>query len=348
MIFSNVINIAGKTVKQNAPTFIIAEAGVNHNGNIELAKKMIDLASEAGADAVKFQAFRTEALILDNVQKAAYQRKTTSQAENQYNMLKNLELSKEKNMELKKYCQKRNIIFLTTPFDEISLDELDELELDAYKIASTDITNLPFLRKVAKKQKPIILSTGMSYMEEVELAIETIFPYNRNVILLQCTANYPIEDSEANLNVLDTFKEKFDILLGYSDHTVGVGAAPYAIAKGAVVLEKHFTLNKTADGPDQKASLSPDELKAFVKEVRRAEKFMGSCIKMPTNSERKNRLSLQKCFVARCNIKKGENFSDDNIIAKRTGGIGISPIYEQEVLSSVASRDYAENDIIEI
>ena len=348
MKFNNEVVVSNKIINSNAPTFVIAEAGVNHNGNVEFAKKMIDLASEAGADAVKFQAFCTDALILKNVQKASYQVKTTSKAENQYTMLKRLELSIEKNLELKQYCQKKNIIFLTTPFDEVSLESLDELNLAAYKIASTDITNLPFLRNIAKKGKPIILSTGMSYMEEVELALQTIYPYNRDVILLQCTANYPIEDSEANLNVLDTFRERFDMLLGYSDHTVGVGAAPYAIAKGAVVVEKHFTLDKTADGPDQKASLSPDELKEFVQEVRRAETFMGTGIKKPTISEMKNRMSLQKCFVARCNIKKGERFSNDNIVAKRTGGIGISPIYEKEVLASVASRSYEENDIVEI
>ena len=348
MKFNNEVVVSNKIINSNAPTFVIAEAGVNHNGNVEFAKKMIDLASEAGADAVKFQAFCTDALILKNVQKASYQVETTSKAENQYTMLKRLELSREKNLELKQYCQKKNIIFLTTPFDEVSLESLDELNLAAYKIASTDITNLPFLRNIAKKGKPIILSTGMSYMEEVELALQTIYPYNRDVILLQCTANYPIEDSEANLNVLDTFRERFDMLLGYSDHTVGVGAAPYAIAKGAVVLEKHFTLDKTADGPDQKASLSPDELKAFIREVRRAERFMGTGIKKPTFSEMRNRISLQKCFVARCNIKKGEKFSNDNIVAKRTGGAGISPIYEKEVLSCIASRDYEENDIVEI
>ena len=227
--------------------------------------------------------------------------KTTKLGESQYEMLKKLEVSKEQNIELVRYCNSKNIIFLTTPFDEVSLDEIDDLNLLAYKVASTDLTNLPFLEKLAKKGKPIFLSTGMSYLSEIQPALETIVKFNSQIVLLQCTANYPINDDEANLKVLNTFK-KFKILLGYSDHTVGVGAAPYAIPMGAKVVEKHFTLNKDDEGPDHKASLSPEELIEFVKVVKKVDQFLGSAIKTPNLSETKTRKSLQKCLVANKSI----------------------------------------------
>lgn len=258
MNFNKNINVGDFSLNTESPIFIIAEAGVNHNGDLEIAKKLIDLASEAGANAVKFQTFKTENLILKDVQKAQYQKKTTDSKESQFEMLKKLEVSKEQNQELKKYCKKKSIIFLTTPFDEKSLDDLDDLNLLAYKIASTDTTNLPFLKKIAKKGKPIFLSTGMSYLTEVKIALETIYEYNKDVVLLQCTANYPIKNNEANLNVINTYKKCFDVLLGYSDHSVGIGAAPYSVPMGVVVVEKHFTYDKNLSGPDHKASLSPE------------------------------------------------------------------------------------------
>ncbi len=346
MIFNKNLNIQGKKISKKSSTFIIAEAGVNHRGDINIAKKLIDLASEAGADAVKFQAFRAEYLILDSVQKAPYQQKTTKASESQFDMLKKLEVSKEQNLELKKYCKTRNIIFLTTPFDENSLDEIDELDLPAYKIASTDTTNLPFLKKVAQKGKPIFLSTGMTYLSEVQMALETIYKYNKDVVLLQCTANYPIRDDEANLTVIDTFKKNFDVLVGYSDHTVGTGAAAFAIPMGAKVVEKHFTLDKAQQGPDHKASLSPEELKEFVRIVRKVDAFMGSDIKKPNLSELKTRESLQKCLVANCEIKKGEEFTEENIIAKRTGGKGVSPIYYKDVIGQKSKRNYFKDELI--
>lgn len=346
MIFNKKIKIQNKEISPTSATFVIAEAGVNHGGDMSVAKKLIDLASQAGADAVKFQTFRAEHLILDNVQKAPYQKKTTEASESQMDMLKKLEVTREQNFELKKYCEEKNIIFLTTPFDEISLDEIDELDLPAYKIASTDTTNLPFLKKVAQKGKPIFLSTGMTYLSEVEMALETIHEYNKDVVLLQCTANYPIRDDEANLAVIDTFKKHFDVLVGYSDHTVGVGAAAFAIPMGAKVVEKHFTLDKSLEGPDHKASLSPEELKEFVKLVRKVDAFMGSSIKKPNLSETKTRASLQKCLVAFCEIKKGEKFREDNIIGKRTGGNGISPIYYKDVIGNISDKDYKKDEII--
>lgn len=346
MNFNKILKIQDKIISKYAPTFIIAEAGVNHGGDMNVAKKLIELAAEAGADAVKFQTFKSENLILKDVKKAPYQQKTTNIEETQLDMLKKLEVSREQNLELKRYSEERNIIFLTTPFDESSLDEIDELDLPAYKIASTDTTNLPFLKKVAQKGKPIFLSTGMTYLAEVQMALETIYEYNQDVVLLQCTANYPIDDSEANLSVINTFKKTFDVLVGYSDHTVGTGAAPFAIPMGAKVVEKHFTIDKSFEGPDHSASLSPDELKDFVKIVRKVDAFMGSGIKKPNLSEIKTRESLQKCLVAQCAIQKGEIFSEENIIAKRTGGIGISPIYYQDIIGKVAQKSYTMDEII--
>ena len=346
MHFNKVLKIQDKVISSSSATFVIAEAGVNHGGDMSIAKKLIDLASESGADAVKFQTFRAEHLILDSVQKAPYQQKTTDSSESQFDMLKKLEVSREQNLELKRYSEEKNIIFLTTPFDENSLDEIDELDLPAYKIASTDTTNLPFLKKVAKKGKPIFLSTGMTYLSEVQMALETMYEFNKDIVLLQCTANYPIRDDEVNLAVINTFKNYFDILVGYSDHTVGVGAAAFAIPMGASVVEKHFTLDKSQEGPDHKASLSPDELKEFVKLVRKVDAYIGSSIKKPNLSETKTRASLQKCLVAQCTIQKGELFSEENIIAKRTGGIGISPIYYQSLIGEIANKMYVMDEII--
>ena len=348
MNFNKSINIGNKLISDSSPTFVIAEAGVNHGGDINLAKKLIDLASDSGADAVKFQTFKAEHLILDHVKKAPYQLKTTDATQSQMNMLKSLEVTREQNLELKKYCVSKNIIFLTTPFDEVSLDSLDEIELPAYKVASTDLTNLPFLKKIAKKNKPILLSTGMSYLSEISKALETIHEFNKDVILLQCTANYPIEDSEANLNVILSFQNLYDILVGYSDHTVGVGAAPFSIPMGVKVVEKHFTMAKNQTGPDHRASLSPEELFDFVRIVKKVDLFMGSHLKYPNLSEIKTRASLQKCMVASCEIKIGDTFTNDNTIAKRTGGEGISPIYIEDLYRKKATRNYKKDEIISL
>lgn len=348
MHFNKKIKIGSFEISRNSKVFIIAEAGINHGGDMRIANKLIDLACEAGADAVKFQTFKAEHLILKNVKKAGYQLKTTNSEESQFEMLRKLEVTKEQNIKLKKYCKKRKIIFLTTPFDEYSLESVNGLDLSAYKIASTDLTNLPFLRKVAKKGKPIILSTGMSYLKEIRAALKEIYHFNKDVILLQCTANYPIMDEEANLNVINTFKKYFDVLLGYSDHSVGVGAAPYAVAMGAKVIEKHFTLSKKFEGPDHKASLNPAELKKMIKQIRQVEKYLGSDVKIPTASENKNRMALQKCLVASKFIQKGKFFKENNLIAKRTGGVGISPIYYHDVLGMAAPQDFSVDECIHL
>ncbi len=346
MYFNKTIKIGGFEISKTSKTFIIAEAGVNHCGDMMLAKKLIDLAVEAKADAIKFQAFKAEHLILNNVNKAPYQLETTGSSETQYQMLKKLEVTKEQNIEMRQYCDSKGIIFLTTPFDDFSLNELKNLDLPAYKIASTDITNLPFLKKVASEKKPIILSTGMAYITEVEMALKEIYPINKEVILLQCSANYPIKDKEANLRIIQKFIEKFNILVGYSDHSVGVGAGPYAVAIGAKIIEKHFTLDKAFDGPDHMSSLSPEELVQFVSEIRKVELYLGTDQKIPTISELETRKSLQKYFVASKEIQKGELFCEDNIAAKRTGGNGISPLYFKEVFEKKALKKLLKDELI--
>ena len=346
MYFCKNINIGTYNIFDGGRTFIIAEAGVNHNGDIGLAKKMIDVAVEAGVDAVKFQTFKTDQLILKDIEKAPYQKKTTSTDENQYVMLKKLEMRREQTVELMKYCKSKNILFLSTPFEKTSLDELDELGVSAFKVAATDLTNIQFLRQVARKDKPIILSAGMCYLEEVRKALEAIYPINRDVILLQCTADYPIQNAEANINVIRTLKEEFDIIVGYSDHSQGVGASPYAVALGAKVIEKHFTLDKNMEGPDHKASVTPEELKQLVADIRRVEEYLGDGIKMPSCSEQMTRRSLQKCLVANEAIKQGESFTEENIVAKRTNGLGISALYYDSIVGKTAQKDYEPNEII--
>lgn len=348
MQFNRSIKIGEREISADSPAYIIAEAGVNHNGNIENAIKLIDAACEAGVDAVKFQMFKSEDIILKDIAKAPYQKKTTDASQSQYEMLKKLELTNDNNKYLKSYCEKKKITFLSTPFEKNSLDELARLDLPAIKIAATDVTNIQYLKQIAKLGKPMILSAGMCYLSEVKKALEAIYPINKNVILLQCTANYPIEDEEANLNIIDTFNKEFDILIGYSDHSKGVGAAPYAVAKGAKVIEKHFTLDRNLKGPDHMASVTPMELKKLVKDVRRVEKYLGTTIKTPTFSEQFTRRSLQKCFVAATYIKKGEVFTDANIVAKRTNGVGISALYYEELLGRAAIRDFEKDDILEV
>ena len=339
--------IANRLLSDDSPVFIVAEAGVNHNGDTEIARKLIDAAVEVGADAVKFQAFKSESLILDSVDKAPYQQTIGDSGESQFEMLKRLELSKADALMLRDYCMSKHIIYLTTPFDEDSLESLNEFNLPAYKVASTDITNVPFLRAIAKKGKPIILSTGMSNIAEVEYALTEIGRINRNVVLLQCTANYPIEEKEANLAVIQRYKNEFEILVGFSDHSEGIGASPYAVAAGAKVIEKHFTLSRGMDGPDHAASLEPDELCRFVEEIRKVERLLGNGIKTLELSEVATRRSLQKSLVAKKRIEIGEVFTQDNIGAKRTGGIGISPIYCDRVYGCQAKKVFLKDEIIE-
>lgn len=346
--FSQKITLGRRTISRSAPAFVIAEAGVNHNGKFDLAKKLIDAASFAHADAVKFQTYKTEHLILKNVDKAPYQKRTAKTSETQYDMLRKLEFLVEDLKRLQIYARKKNILLLTTPFEEYSLNRLGSLQLPAYKVASTDLTNIEFLRKIAAKGKPVFLSTGMSYMSEVEIALEAIAAINSNVVLLQCTANYPINDDEVNLNVIKTYARRFGVLVGYSDHTTNIDTGAYAVACGAVLVEKHFTLDKTLQGPDHQASLTPQELALYVKKIRLLEAYMGTSVKFPTLSEQQTRVSLQKYLVAAHFIAKGSVLKAADIVAKRTGGKGISPVYYQNVVGKSASRTYKKDDIIEL
>jgi sialic acid synthase SpsE len=346
MNFEKEIDIEGKIISSTSSTFIIAEAGVNHGGDLELAKKLVDIAVKAKADAVKFQAFRTKNIILNNVKKAEYQIENTKNDSSQASMLKQLELNIEAYKVLKEYCKLNKILFLITPFDEESLIELESIDIPAYKIASTDTTNLLFLKKIAETNKPVFLSTGMCEISEVDKAVNIFNKFNRKMILLQCTANYPIDDEEADILVLNQYKERYNCLLGYSDHSLGIGAAIYSLPLGAKVVEKHFTIDKYIEGPDHKASLSPQELEDFVKEVRRCEKFLMNTTKRITPGEISNKKALQKSLVALTEIKKGEYFSNNNIIAKRAGGGGVSAIYGLDYIGQKATINYMTDDLI--
>lgn len=348
MKFNNEIKVGDHIISKSSKTFIIAEAGVNHNGNLDLAKQLVDVACDAQADAVKFQTFKADHLILKEVKKAPYQRHTTASDESQYDMLRQLEFSIDDLRKIQTYARKRNMLVLTTPFEEYSLERLDDLHLPAYKIASTDLTNVRFLKKVAAKHKPIFLSTGMSYMEEVEIALDTLASINKDVMVLQCTANYPIKDDEANLNIIKTFASRFDMIVGYSDHTTGTDTGACAVAAGARVIEKHFTLDRSMKGPDHKASLDPQRLREYVQNIRRAEVYLGSCIKMPTLSELQTRISLQKYLVTAGAMKKGVKIEYRDVVAKRTGGYGISALYVNDVIGTKAVKNYKKDEIIEV
>lgn len=336
--------IGNKTIGPNSPCFIIAEAGINHNGNIEIAKKLIDTAVKAEVDAVKFQTFKTENVILTDIEKAPYQKETTDCDENQTEMIKKLEIDKNFHEVLIDYCKKKNIIFLSTPYDKDSLQLLVELKVSAIKIASTDTTNFLFLEEVAKCKKPIILSTGMSTLAEIEQAYKCLRENGcEKIALLKCTSNYPTTNNEVNLRAMTTLENIFDAIIGFSDHTEGIGASPYAIAMGAKIVEKHFTVDKNMEGPDHQASLSPEELINWVKDIRTVEEILGNREIGPTKSERENRKSLQKCIVTNIRIKEGDIINRENITSKRTGGIGI-PASDLYKILGLKVRKYCEKN----
>jgi len=328
--------------------FIIAEAGVNHNGDVKLAKKMINIAKSAGADAVKFQTFKAESLVSKVAQKADYQKQATATDESQLEMLKKLELSFGDFKDLKKYCEEKEILFLSTPFDLDSIDFLESLEMPIYKVPSGEITNLPYLMKIASTGKPVIMSTGMSDLDEVGLALEVLRDNGAGTItLLHCNSQYPTPFEDANIKAMQTLKERFGVAVGYSDHTLGIEAPIVAVALGATVIEKHFTLDKSMEGPDHKASLDPQELKAMVTSIRNIELALGDGIKRPSRSETSNKEVARKSIVATRNIVKGEIFTEDNLTIKRPGN-GISPMKWFEVLGMSAERDFFEDELIEL
>lgn len=330
---------------------IIAEAGVNHNGSLEIAKKLIAVAADAGADFVKFQTFKADKLVSIETKKAAYQSININDGDNsQYNMLKKLELSDLMHDELIAYASQKKIQFLSTAFDEDSIDYLDQLGLPLFKIPSGEITNKPYLQYIAQKNKPVIMSTGMADLYEVEEALDILTHNGLNLIditVLHCTTEYPAPVSEVNLLAMTKMAETFNVRIGYSDHTEGIEISLAAVAMGATVIEKHFTLNKSMDGPDHKASLEPCELIKMVEGIRKIEQAMGNGIKAPTSSEIKNKIAARKSIVALKSIKSGDLFSTTNLTVKRPGS-GLSPMLWDKVIGMVSKRDYNADELIEL
>lgn len=329
-------------------TLIIAEAGVNHNGCIDLAKSLVDKAVIAKADIIKFQTFTAENLVTKNAQKAEYQKNNLASESTQFNMLKNLELSQSEFKELKDYCTEKNIEFLSTAFDLESIDFLESLGMNTWKIPSGEITNLPYLIKIAKLKKKVILSTGMSTMQEIEDAVNIFKKYGTtDITILHCTTQYPTLFEDVNLNAMLSIKEKFGYDVGYSDHTKGIEVPIAAVALGATVIEKHFTLDNNMIGPDHKASLQPDELKKMVESIRNIELSLGDGRKVVANSEKENMSIARKSIVAKKSIRKGQLLSEENITVKRPGD-GISPMKWFDILGTAAIRDFEEDELIQI
>lgn len=328
--------------------FVIAEAGVNHNGDIVIAKKLIDVAAQAGADAVKFQTFKTENLVCKSAQKAAYQKEMTDKSETQFDMLKRLELTDDMHKELMHYCKQKGIMFLSTPFDIESLYFLVQCGINIIKIPSGEITNYPYLREVGKTKKKVIISSGMSTFDEVNSAVKVLkINGSEDITVLHCNTEYPTPYADVNLRAMLTLRDKLRVSVGYSDHTQGIEVSIAAAALGAMVIEKHFTIDKSLDGPDHKASLEPSELRAMVKAIRNIELALGRDEKEPSNSESRNINIVRKSITAKCNILKGEIFTEKNLTTKRPG-TGISPMNWNEVIGKKAKRDFKEDEQIEI
>ena len=327
-------------------TFIIAEAGVNHNGSLELAKKLIDAAAEAKADAVKFQTFKASKLVSVGAPKAEYQKETTDAGESQLEMIAKLQLSKEDHFELLDYCKQKDIMFLSSAFDEESLAFLEELGMPLYKIPSGEITNLPMLKQIGSYHKDVIMSCGMSTLEEVQRAYSTLIESGaKSVSILHCNTQYPTPYEDVNLLSMDYLSEHFDCPIGYSDHTLGIEIPLAAVARGAKIIEKHFTLDREMEGPDHKASLIPSELKAMVDGIRHIEVALGEKKKVVSKSEEQNRLIARKSLVANCDIKAGEVFSTENLTMKRPG-TGIGAEFYDEFIGKVAKYDYKADTLI--
>lgn len=352
--------------------YVIAEAGVNHNGSLQMAKELIEAAAAAGADAVKFQTFKTEQIVSKSAEKAKYQQETTSGGKSQYEMLKALELSETMHLELADYCQQQGVDFLSTPFDLPSLDFLvKQLNMQKVKIPSGEITNVPFLHEIGLRGLPVFLSTGMSTVGDIELALgalalgymgETehlsadrlsIAAYGegrvfleRNVTLLHCTTEYPAPLEDVHLHAMTAMRQTFGLPAGYSDHTEGIAVSVAAAALGATVIEKHFTLDRSLPGPDHRASLEPDELQALVSAVRQVEQALGTPIKAPSSQELDNRSAVRKSLVATTAIQKGEPFTHKNLGVKRPGH-GISPVFYWDKLGKLADRDYEQDELIQ-
>lgn len=331
-------------------TIIIAEAGVNHNGDIQIAKQLVDVAAMAGADYVKFQTFKTEDLVSKDARKAAYQQRNMSLTEDssQYSILKKLELSRAHHSELVAHCNKKKIKFLSTPFDLSSIDFLTSLHLGLWKIPSGEITNYPYLKRIASRHEPVIFSTGMCEMTDIEEAMKVLLRNGltkEQLTVLHCNTEYPTPMRDVHLHAMKTIADQLEVKVGYSDHTLGIEIPIAAVALGACVIEKHFTLDREMDGPDHKASLEPKELAQMVSAIRNVEKALGGTEKKISASEEKNRCLVRKSIVAACDIKKGDVFTEENITVKRPGD-GISPMRWEHVLGKEAAQDFATNDLI--
>lgn len=359
------IKIGNKLVGKGNPCFIIAEAGVNHNGSLKLAKKLVDIAKEAGTDAVKFQTFKAENVVIKNEEMAEYQKKNTGKKQTQLEMLKELELDYKDFLGLKKYCDKKKIIFLSTPYDEESADFLGKLGVLAFKISSSDLNNIPLMRHVAKKKRPIIISTGASYLKEVKEAVRAVKKEgNGKIILLHTTSLYPTPLKDVNLKAILTLKKEFNLPTGYSDHTLGINVSLVAVALGIRVIEKHFTLDKNLPGPDHQVSLEPPELKALVQDIRSIEKrlakkekpanilkeldveiALGNGIKKPVKDESEERALGWRSIVASKEIPKGTIIRKDMLGIKRPG-TGIQPKYFDKILGKIARKEIKEDTLI--
>lgn len=328
--------------------FIIAEAGVNHNGSIDNAYRLIDEAVEAGADAIKFQTFKAENLVSKNAVKADYQMQVTNDLESQFEMIKKLELGIEAHKLLINYCDAKEIMFLSSPFDHESIDLLSELGLEIMKIPSGEITNLPYLKHIGLLKKKIILSSGMSSLKEVGEALNILTnsgTLKKDITVLHANTMYPTPMEDVNLNAMHTIKEEYSISVGYSDHTLGTEVAIAAVAMGATIIEKHFTIDRSLEGPDHKSSLELAELKTMVKAIRNIEKALGDGIKRPSKSEKPNMSAARKSILANQLIKKGDIFTEKNIVIKRPGN-GLSPMKWDEIVGSKAKKNYQEDELI--
>tara|TARA_R110002095_G_scaffold103660_2_gene90862 strand:+ start:1116 stop:2126 length:1011 start_codon:yes stop_codon:yes gene_type:complete len=333
--------------------FIIAEAGVNHNGSVETAKKMIDAAVESGADAIKFQTFKTEKLVCKSAPQAEYQKKNSTANggdDSQFTLLKKLEINRDAHRELFDYCRQTGIVFISTPFDLESVELLSALGLEMIKVPSGEITNYPYLKKVGRTFGKVILSTGMADLGEIEDALGILIESGvdrKNITVLHCNTEYPTPIQDVNLRAMLTIRDAFGVNVGYSDHTLGIEVSIAATALGATVIEKHFTLDKNMEGPDHSASLEPDELMMLVRGIRNTEKSLGSSLKKPSASESKNKSIVRKSIVASQFIRKGETFTEENLCVKRPG-TGISPMNWDDMINQVARRDYFEDEIIDL
>ncbi len=340
------LDIGGRKIGDGHPCFIIAEAGVNHNGDPALAKRLVDAALEARADAVKFQTFRAEDVISVAAPKAHYQEATTGATESQLEMVQRLEMSPAMTRNVAHYAADRGIMFLSTGFDESSVDLLDELGVPAFKVGSGDVTNLPLLEHIGKKKRPVILSTGMSFLEEVQAAVDTLYRSGCPALaILQCVSSYPADPEVANLRVIRTLRETFDVPVGFSDHSLGHEVAIAAVALGATIIEKHITLDRMLPGPDHRVSLTPDSFTAMVRSIRTVEAALGDGVKRPTSSEQNVRDVARRSIVARTKIAKGTAITRDMLAFKRPG-TGIPPGDWGKLVGRVALRDIPADSMI--